>query len=532
MFNFGSKTTNNANLFGQSTPVNQNRRESIFSFGNATAIPPSTPSSSSILFGKRQDRMFIFSTPPFTPILAGTTSVLQPLSPESTTFPKYQPTSGLLKDDTQKQLSDNVQSSENKRFSLSSTFTVTSKSTTSTSFLFDNNPVTTSAMKFTFGDSQSSKPSASSDAPTSFTTTDAPFHFLSSKPVITKTTTSTTPVLFSTMKASTTSAVDLKLFQTMINTQPYNKELDFLARNLESGVHRDRARRLRTESESTTTLSFRPKNNPFLSILTKPSVLSTNPAPTHNSLSSKPTKRKFADSFIDGDDGDEYEKHLLLTNPSLSSTTKTSTLNIKRPRLLDMNKIRSIVLGTNDSINDTTISENQPTWKQYSNYDEYISSKKPSYCLPKLTLKDYYTKPTIEELRSYFNEQGQCFVEKFTVGRKHYGSVTFQGSHMNLAGLDLDRLVEIDRRQVTVYPDENDRPGEGEGLNCQAVISLLGVYPIDRSKSNSGEEVTDPERLIEMNYGQYLEGMTKKFHGLFIGYDVETGTWTFQVEHF
>ena len=64
------------------------------------------------------------------------------------------------------------------------------------------------------------------------------------------------------------------------------------------------------------------------------------------------------------------------------------------------------------------------------------------------------------------------------------------------------------------------------------MISLLGVYPIDRSKSNSGEEVTDPERLIEMNYGQYLEGMTKKFHGLFIDYDVETGTWTFQVEHF
>jgi len=35
-----------------------------------------------------------------------------------------------------------------------------------------------------------------------------------------------------------------------------------------------------------------------------------------------------------------------------------------------------------------------------------------------------------------------------------------------------------------------------------------------------------------MNYGKYLEGMTKKFHGQFIDYDIYTGTWTFQVEHF
>ena len=94
-------------------------------------------------------------------------------------------------------------------------------------------------------------------------------------------------------------------------------------------------------------------------------------------------------------------------------------------------------------------------------------------------------------------------------------------------------LVEIDRRQVTVYPNETDRPSEGEELNCQAIISLLGVYPIDRSKCNhGGEEVTDPDRLIAMKYRDYLEEMTRKFHGQFLNYDVHTGTWTFQVEHF
>ncbi len=53
---------------------------------------------------------------------------------------------------------------------------------------------------------------------------------------------------------------------------------------------------------------------------------------------------------------------------------------------------------------------------------------------------------------------------------------------------------------------------------------------MDRSISNSGEEVTDPDRLIEMNYGNYLRDMTKKFHGKFIDYDVYTGTWTFKVK--
>lgn len=93
-------------------------------------------------------------------------------------------------------------------------------------------------------------------------------------------------------------------------------------------------------------------------------------------------------------------------------------------------------------------------------------------------------------------------------------------------------LVEIGRRQVTVYPDDKDKPMEGEELNCQATISLFGVYPIDRSISNSGEEVTDPDRLIDINYSSYLREMTKKFQGKFIDYDVYTGKWTFKVKSF
>jgi hypothetical protein len=167
--------------------------------------------------------------------------------------------------------------------------------------------------------------------------------------------------------------------------------------------------------------------------------------------------------------------------PSSSSSINKlpKTHIVKRPRVLDMNKIRSVVLGggggtTENSIkeehfSDTYVvkstSDNLSGWKKFATYDAYLSSKKEqienfkmieddkkinlnenqfeqerAFHLPRLTHDDYYTKPTIDELRHYFNEQGQCFVKEFTVGREHYGSVTFQGSKINLAGLDLNQL--------------------------------------------------------------------------------------------
>lgn len=106
--------------------------------------------------------------------------------------------------------------------------------------------------------------------------------------------------------------------------------------------------------------------------------------------------------------------------------------------MLDMNKIRSIVLGNNE-----TYLVKSSIDKRFAIYEDYVTSKKSdqrSFRLPRLTHRDYDTEPAIEALQSCFNEQGQCFVKEFTITRKHYGSVTFQGEHMNLAGLDLDRL--------------------------------------------------------------------------------------------
>jgi hypothetical protein len=48
-------------------------------------------------------------------------------------------------------------------------------------------------------------------------------------------------------------------------------------------------------------------------------------------------------------------------------------------------------------------------------------------------------KPSTAELKSLFDDKGQCLVKQFTVGHEQYGSVTFYGQ-VNVAGLDIDRI--------------------------------------------------------------------------------------------
>ncbi|CAF4389215.1 unnamed protein product [Rotaria sp. Silwood2] len=141
--------------------------------------------------------------------------------------------------------------------------------------------------------------------------------------------------------------------------------------------------------------------------------------------------------------------------------------------------------------------------------------------LPILTRDNYYMKPTISELKSLFNDNSECILPHFTVGHEKYGSVTFYGQ-INVSGLNLDEII-------TVYPDDNNKPLVGEELNLPARITLLGVYPIDRS---TREEITDIKRIKALNYDYYLRTITKKFDGEFINYGIHDGSWTFTVKHF
>ncbi|KAK9402698.1 nuclear pore complex protein Nup98-Nup96 [Crotalus adamanteus] len=145
-----------------------------------------------------------------------------------------------------------------------------------------------------------------------------------------------------------------------------------------------------------------------------------------------------------------------------------------------------------------------------------------------LTRVGYYTIPSLEELAKMTDDQGECFVTDFTIGRKGYGSIYFEGE-VSLTSLNLDEIVHIRRKEVIVYPDDELKPPIGEGLNRRAEVTLDGVWPTDKT---SRCLIKSPERLAEMNYEGRLEAVSRKQGAQFKEYRPETGSWVFKVAHF
>jgi len=152
-----------------------------------------------------------------------------------------------------------------------------------------------------------------------------------------------------------------------------------------------------------------------------------------------------------------------------------------------------------------------------------------TYSVPKckviLNRTEYFTIPPLEQLEV---EDETCVVESFTVGRHGYGSIFWEGP-IDIYGLNLDEIVHIRRKEVIVYPDDENKPEEGFGLNRPAQITLHKVWPVDKT---THELIKDPRRLMKMNYSEKIEAATIKFGGIFKEYRPDTGSWVFKVKHF
>ncbi|XP_074191957.1 nuclear pore complex protein Nup98-Nup96 isoform X6 [Rhinolophus sinicus] len=145
-----------------------------------------------------------------------------------------------------------------------------------------------------------------------------------------------------------------------------------------------------------------------------------------------------------------------------------------------------------------------------------------------LTKVGYYTIPSMDDLAKITNEKGECIVSDFTIGRKGYGSIYFEGE-VNLTNLNLDDIVHIRRKEVIVYLDDNQKPPVGEGLNRKAEVTLDGVWPTDKT---SRCLIKSPDRLADINYEGRLEAVSRKQGAQFKEYRPETGSWVFKVSHF
>ena len=132
----------------------------------------------------------------------------------------------------------------------------------------------------------------------------------------------------------------------------------------------------------------------------------------------------------------------------------------------------------------------------------------------------------MQDLASIYDPKtGDCVVENFSIGRVDYGCITFPGL-TNVAGLNLDELVYIRRKEVHVYPDDTKKPPVGQGLNKSAEVTLHRIWPLDKKTKLP---ITEPKKVIDMGYNKKIERATIEMGATFIDYDPVTGSWTFKV---
>lgn len=104
------------------------------------------------------------------------------------------------------------------------------------------------------------------------------------------------------------------------------------------------------------------------------------------------------------------------------------------------------------------------------------------------------------------------------------GSITFHGL-TDCRGMDIASLVHLDVGEVLVYPVQDLKPQQGEGLNKCSTVTMYQCWP--PNGRGHLEDASARER-----YRGKIRQMTEDKRARFIDYDCSTGVWKFQVDHF
>jgi len=150
-------------------------------------------------------------------------------------------------------------------------------------------------------------------------------------------------------------------------------------------------------------------------------------------------------------------------------------------------------------------------------------------------INDYIVSPSLSEMNRMTNEELK-HVKNLIVTYPGIGSVHFlEPVDLISASPTHDRngivkifgsVIIIEPKVCTVYPGEENKPPIGQGLNVPAHIELLKCWTMDKTTQKPILDVEHPR------FKRHMKKLKTMPDTEFISFDIETGCWSFNVEHF
>lgn len=141
----------------------------------------------------------------------------------------------------------------------------------------------------------------------------------------------------------------------------------------------------------------------------------------------------------------------------------------------------------------------------------------------------YWMNPSYDKLKDMTKEELKA-VSDFVVGRHGHGQVRFLKpvdlTTVSSLNAIVGGLVTFSKCSCTVYPDDVTKPEPGNGLNVPAIITLEGVWVLDKATREPVRDPSDPR------FQQKLQRLKSTKDTEFIEYIADTGVWVFKVDHF
>ncbi|CDR96653.1 Nucleoporin2, putative [Babesia bigemina] len=141
---------------------------------------------------------------------------------------------------------------------------------------------------------------------------------------------------------------------------------------------------------------------------------------------------------------------------------------------------------------------------------------------PILTKEGYTTRPTMSSLRQMSDKQ-LANVMDFQVIREGFGDILWPG-YTDVRQLNLDNIVDIAHRKVTMYGNTSRVHPVGEGLNKSAIVTLQNCAPRDYTE---GASITSTVEQLEK-----LKDHTASLGCKFISANFKTGQWVYEAPYF